>query len=499
MNADPAKHDQKAKLFHKFKLDWVFPNLTAKLIKDNQDVLVILKTKARVNSSGITRLRFVQGHQLKLSEASDKIATFKSNSEALIVTHQDMPNASAIDGTKKKIEPWFKYGSQYDLQRLFHSRISGMNDARFFFKTDGAWTGLCAENCLLSSFNFNVGPGTSEWTFLSYADCTKLMELAIDECDKQKKKALRHSWQHCFYSDEVLSKNGIGFEKVLQEPGEAVFVAGNSLYQVVNRGKGLNIAWNVCPFTFENIDNIMTGYRLERTELERMPQVPVLRVIHSLLADYRQFFDDTELARMAYFLSIYLAAECQDEIAADKSCQVHKNKLALQLPNKLPYNCCTACCALFYLSTFAFKKDQELIYLCAKCFTRQNTGQDVTKFAFCNIKAVCDMVDSIIRFSQGTAPKVFCFGDCRYLQTSTLHLVRFDDRASELTTMQLIAALNKKDFLEEQLFEQNQKIQRRIEHDIHNKDMNVADQLKKRIRDGHAFFRMVFTSCFKSR
>ena len=63
-----------------------------------------------------------------------------------------------------------------------------------------------------------------------------------------------------FLNEEFLKKNKISYEIVKQEPGEFVFVESHSLHQVFNDGYGLNVAWNLCPFTFEMIKSLANGY-----------------------------------------------------------------------------------------------------------------------------------------------------------------------------------------------------------------------------------------------
>lgn len=464
MHKNHSSSSEESKLCHKFKLDWIYPRLVEKLVEDNKDSEITLKTKQRVKETGVTELENTQDQKLKFSEAYNQLKTFKSDQKALFITPQQLSNLKPTEKTIRKIEPWFKFDSRFDLQRCFLFKVSGMNEAQVFVKTDGAWIGLHAEDCFMSSFNFNVGPGDSEWTIIAYTSFDILSKATVKHCNIKNKKDLRKLWQHFFYSDEFLESNGIKYEKIIQKPGEAVFVPGNSIHQVINRGMGVNIAWNICLFTFETIDNIMFGYNLEKLTLKQIPQVPVLRVIHSMLTHYRSLFGRAELTKMAIFLRSQLEIEIRAEQIACLDCSVNKNKVSSEQITQLPVNCCMSCGSLLYLTIFVFQENNRDVFVCPLCLANINKGQEFRKQFVCNPTEVYNMLTKTINSSIGISQEAFDLADCSYLRHKGENIQRFDDPKSEATTLQVIRQANKSEFRELKIQRETAKLTKRAFH-----------------------------------
>ena len=165
-----------------------------------------------------------------------------------------------LDRKISTLQPWYRYGSQYDLQNCILHKLNGINEIQFFVKGKGAWTGLHAEDCWLSSFNINLGPGSSKWIFIPYMEHPKLSSVLAKLFPSAEQMDIRDKWHYFFLSETLLVENGIKHEVVIQEPGHAIFLSGHSLHQVVNLDAGLNIAWNLAMFSFETILDLLTGY-----------------------------------------------------------------------------------------------------------------------------------------------------------------------------------------------------------------------------------------------
>ena len=184
--------------------------------------------------------------------------------------------------------------------------MNGVNEPQFFVKSKGCWTGLHGEDCLLSSFNINLGPDNSEWTIIPFEAHEKITDLILCPKVLVLNQPLYHFWQHFFFPAAILKEHGIPHVVVTQKPGEAVFVSGQALHQVRNLDYGVNVAWNLAPLTTQTIRDLMTGFDLEVTHPSKRPIIPVLRAVHLVLARHFPLFGLEDLKLMGVFLLRHL-------------------------------------------------------------------------------------------------------------------------------------------------------------------------------------------------
>ena len=98
---------------------------------------------------------------------------------------------SDADNTVKKLQPYYRLGSEYDLQRCYGFQLNGTNETQYFVKGDGAWTAMHYEDCGLASFNINVGPDTSHWTLMHLNQMDALSAVVREKLKLKGKLDLR--------------------------------------------------------------------------------------------------------------------------------------------------------------------------------------------------------------------------------------------------------------------------------------------------------------------
>lgn len=128
----------------------------------------------KVKNMLITERADIKSQNMQLSEMWTAIQKQNNDGRALFGTHLQLKDNDALKSLMRKIEPWYKLNNEYDLQRFYGFELNGLNDPMFFFKSDGAWTGLHNEDCGLASFNISIGPGTSRWTLIHELQIPKL-------------------------------------------------------------------------------------------------------------------------------------------------------------------------------------------------------------------------------------------------------------------------------------------------------------------------------------
>lgn len=289
------------KLYHCYKLGFIWKELTNALVRDNQKQKIQNNYMSKVNDEYIVKKKVVEKKRL-LGDAWELIQQSQEAEKAYFGTHLQLENVNPLKGTMRKIEPYYRSGSEYDLQRSYGFTLCGINEPMFFFKGDGAWTGLHAEDCGLASYNINIGPGTSRWTLINENQALKLSN-AIKKKLKLKGNVDILVKKHRYYfNEDFLVENEIEYEVIDQEPGYSIYVPGYSMHQVKNSGYGLNVAWNVAVFKAEIITGMMAAYDFEVIKTNRIAMVPVLRIIHSLYFTYRSRLSKTQKDIFASYL-----------------------------------------------------------------------------------------------------------------------------------------------------------------------------------------------------
>jgi len=234
-----------SQLYHCFALDFIWADLTNTLVKQNSSQEIEILRMPRLSQNFLTNRQKVKEGKNILAEAWNRMKITNDNDNAWFATHIELEDISSLKNTLMKLEPHFKLDSDNDLQRAYGFKLNGINEPQFFFKGDGAWTGLHNEDCGLASFNINVGPGTSHWTFIDEAEMKKLSSVVKNHLKRKTAVDLKMMNHQYFFNEDFLKEFDIKFEAIDQLPGQAIYVPGYSYHQVYNKGCGLNLAYNL--------------------------------------------------------------------------------------------------------------------------------------------------------------------------------------------------------------------------------------------------------------
>lgn len=278
---------QHPKLYHMFKLDFVWDELTTKTVQQNADQNIEVLYMPKLNDAEITCRERITEEVTTLEKGWKIMKEKDEKNKAWFGTHIELKELKALDNTLKRIELWYKLNSHYDIQRCYGFKLNGINEPQYFFKGNGAWTALHAEDCGPDTFNVNIGPGISHWTLIHDSQIPKLYDAVKKELKLKTKVDLRTMRHRYYFSEKFLNKHGIEYEAVDHLPGYALYAPGYAYHQVVNRGYGLNVAWNVAIMSSQTLNEIMRAYEFETVEKKKVAMVPVLRIIHVLYFTHR--------------------------------------------------------------------------------------------------------------------------------------------------------------------------------------------------------------------
>lgn len=176
----------KAKLSHVFKLGKIWQRLTEVCVSKNATQTIEVHSINRLKKQPVNVRNMEKMQKLDLAKAWTEMQNLATDDSIMFGTHMQLDNEDAIESLIRKLEPWYKLGNEYDLQRFYGFKINGINEVQFFFKADGAWTPLHVEDCGLATFNVNIGPGTSHWTLI-HADDTPRLSAILSKALKLKK------------------------------------------------------------------------------------------------------------------------------------------------------------------------------------------------------------------------------------------------------------------------------------------------------------------------
>lgn len=387
------------RLHHIFRVDKVFDKLIEVCVKKNAELMVEVLDMPKLKNVAVTTRHGIKKNESRLDEVWQKMQVAENSPRALFGTHLKLKDESAVNSLMKRLEPWYKFNNLYDLQRFYGFPLNGLNEPMFFFKSDGAWTGLHNEDCGLASFNVNIGPGTSRWTLIHQDDIPKLSAALKKEQKLRKEKDVRLLRHQFYFSEAFLSKHQIPYEVVDQQPGYALYAPGYAFHQVRNTNHGLNIAWNVALMCPESINDMMAGHDFEVHRHQMIAMVPVLRVIHGLYFTHRDILFHHQLVDFPQYLLKYLRIEKVDYDVAQQKNETKKRKIKTERVQRFSHNNCEECTRYFYCSAFMWNDGDRNVEYCWKCISKLPKTQDIRRHNIFDeselIKYLEDRVDEV--------------------------------------------------------------------------------------------------------
>lgn len=475
MNTDSPKH------CHRFKLDYMWTNIVDQLIANNSKQMVSIQKKNRVSDHGISIKKKETPIRLSLVNTWKTLQINPKDDLVLFATHLNISNFGAVSHTISKLPPLYRLDAQHDLQKYYLKKLNGLNEVQFFVKGNGAWTGLHAEDCLLSSFNINMGPGNSIWTIIPMAEIDKLAQCSAKHLNIQGGMDLRSQWHSYYFSEEFLNDNGIEFEKVVQPPGYAIYFVGYSIHQVINVGVGVNMAWNLAPFTRETLEQVMEGYRYEFSVLRIVSMVPVLRVIHIVLFKYFDSLAFYERKAIVSFLGEFIQVEenLHQQLIQKNDLIVEDRTLGVD--EELPFNNCFKCMTAFYLRYYICSQGNGSDYMCAKCALSKPPKRITSCISIINAPATLAALNRLSAEPQIEELDQEARKSTHFPGQGQLLLKRVDQKALAKNNLSIAGSVCKAKYLHERLEKAMMAQRSRERQFVSTKDQKLTEHLRKAI------------------
>ena len=142
------------------------------------------------------------------------------------------------------------------------------------------------------------------------------------------------------------------------------------MHQVLNEDYGINIAWNLAPFTFESIKGLMRGFN-DEVQVGKNPIVPVQRVLHQLITRLHSSFSSSEIHSIVPFLKESVSREQKlHQTILSKNPEMREISRPIDKWD-LPVNNCFKCKRAFYSYYYLIPDEQSWEYLCGDCSNKK--------------------------------------------------------------------------------------------------------------------------------
>ena len=457
--------------YHRFTLNRLWIQLVQTLFNDNKNQNVELLQIPNLTPAKINILEKATKTQMTAETAWNNCQAHKNKSFTLFSTHQELLNSKALWSTMRKLQPWYKPNGKFDLQSLYLFLLNGVNEPQYFIKGTGAWTALHGEDCGLGSFNINFGPGTSKWTIISCKEIDKINKAIKKELKLKGKFDIRDHWHQYYLSIAFLKEYNIDFEHVYQKPGQAIFVPGQSLHQVVSIGYELSVAWNILAFCWDSIHFMVESYDFELKKQKKIPVVPVPRILHGLLVGKINQMNSNELVYLAYRLLDYLQIDEQVHEKFKKRKYAYKTDSVHNQYGSLINNGCSRCTMAIYLRYYEINDHTTEDFLCGKCAITIASKQSVISKQLIDIVKFKEHLTNIKNQKVVKASSDLKLDNLMYPGQKLDALQRMDYHDPLVTTLELFRSKRKMDHVRLQINELNNAISR------HTKEMKSTKSL----------------------
>lgn len=128
------------------------------------------------------------------------------------------------------------------MMRFLKETIPGVNAIQCYIKEPGSRTPCHQENQLVASVNINVGPGDCVWFNVSMFYSRQMEEL-------MKKKNVFPFHTKYWPNEKDLIEAGIPYQKVIQKPGDIMYIGIGTYHWVQANSYCVNVAWNVAELS----------------------------------------------------------------------------------------------------------------------------------------------------------------------------------------------------------------------------------------------------------
>lgn len=291
--------------YHAFPLTLQKNNVVDKLLEKNSSETVCVATGTPLQELGSQMFSVPKMTNTLFSKLPNFFDVCCKKEQVCLAMNAKLPNQWPIKKILRSLQPWYKLGSDFDLQRAYMFEQKGLNELLFDIRSDKSWTTIQLTVGGLALLNVNLGPGIIEWVLIPQSEQAKLKESLRAELPQEdrNKKIINLFGYHL--SKDWLEKNGITHEVHIQEKHGVIFIPGGVMHQSRSLGHTVSFRYSLLPFNFSALITAINYDKFCGRAVKRPSNVPIARVVHTLILTERdQFSTDEMVILSAYLLEI---------------------------------------------------------------------------------------------------------------------------------------------------------------------------------------------------